>query len=405
MRRAEVRLYGEHVGTLEQRGAGSVFVPTDEWRYARFQPLLGLSWLQDPSPRRAAVGLPVWFEALLPDRGSPLRGRLAQSAGIPEEDSFGLLSAMGGDLPGAVRVRGEGARAAEGAAPDETPPIPAGPLHFSLAGAQLKFSLVERDYKLVLPVHGEEGSYIAKIPGERFPMLPAIEATTLDWAARCGHETPAHEIRELRTIGELAHLELFPGELCLVLRRYDRTEAGPVHQEDLCQVFSIPPTSRYGESTPGIDYAGLARFLRDAVGGEGVQEFTRRLAFALASGNTDAHLQNWSVVLPREGALRLAPAYDQVSVIALSGWGWDRTLGPSLALPLGGVKRMAEVDRAAVTRYARAAGDPSLAGVFVSALERARRAWAEIDARALPAQRAAVAAQWANVPLLAEVGR
>jgi len=399
----EIRLYGEHVGTLEQRGAGSIFEPSDEWRFARFQPLLGLSWLQDTSPRRAAVGLPVWFEALLPDRGSPLRGRLAQSAGVFEEDSFGLLRAMGSDLPGAVRVRGEGERPAEDAAPTEPPSPLKGPLHFSLAGAQLKFSLVLRDHKLALPVHGEEGSYIAKIPGERFPMLPTIEATTLDWAARCGHETPEHDLRELRTIGELAHLELFPGELCLVLRRYDRTEAGPVHQEDLCQVFSIPPTSRYGESTPGIDYAGLARFLRDGVGEEGAQEFTRRLAFALASGNSDAHLQNWSVVLPREGALRLAPAYDQVSVIALSGWGWDRTLGPTLALPLGGMKRMSEIDRAAVDRYARAAGDPSLAGIFLSALERSRRAWAEIEERALPAHRAAIAAQWANVPLLAKL--
>lgn len=405
MRRLEVSLYGERIGTLERRGAGAIFDPAESWRWARYQPLLGLSWLQDSAPRHASVGLPVWFEALLPDRGSALRVRLAASAGLREEDSFGLLAVVGQDLPGAVRIRVHEAGDGDPDGAASPHPTPTGPLHFSLAGAQLKFSLLLRDEKLILPVHGEEGSFIAKIPGEGFPALPMIEHMTLEWAARCGHEVPAHRLVQIREIGELAHLERFPGETCLVVQRYDRTEAGPVHQEDLCQVFSLPPVARYDDQIPqrGVDYGQLVRFFRDACGHAAALEFTRRLAFTLASGNSDAHLQNWSILLPRSGPVRLAPAYDQVSIIALPRWGWDVDHGPKLALPFGGERRMARVDRHTLAAFARFAGDPSLAGVFLAALERARRVWSEIEARTLNPHREAIEIQWKNVPLLAEL--
>ena len=403
MTQLEVWLYGEPIGALERHRGGSVFSPNDGWRWARFQPLLGLSWLQDPAPRRADRGLPVWFEALLPDRGSALRSRLCAATGVPEDDSFGLLGAVGGDLAGAVRVYQGHAGSSDEDAERPSHRLPSGPLHFSLAGAQLKFSLVLRDNKLVLPIHGEAGSFIAKLPGEQFPSLPAVEKLTLDWATRCGIETPDCDLHPICDIPDIAHLERFPGELCLVVKRYDRSETGPVHQEDLCQVFSLPPTDRYDDSprprfTRG--YASLLPFIRDACGDEAAVDFTRRLAFVLASGNSDAHLQNWSILLPQHGPFRLAPAYDQVSVIAFPRWGWDRDDGPRMALPFGGVRRMAEVDGEALRRFARDAGDPSLAGPFMHALACARAAWQEIESQAILPHREAIAAHWARVPLL-----
>lgn len=400
----EVCLYGERIGHLQRRGAGAVFEPADEWRWARFQPLLGLSWLQGAGTRSASEGLPVWFEALLPDRSSPLRAELARDKGLNPRDSFALLAAIGTDLPGAVRVCS--------LAPDDTPTgwpersAPVGSLHFSLAGAQLKFSLVAgEDHKLVLPVHGAEGQYIAKIAHRDFPTTPRIELVTMRWAALCGHDTAACTLREIRSIGELAHLEQEPGEECLVVQRFDRSPDGPIHQEDLCQVFSLPPAERYSDADPSrvLSYGRLVRFLADACGEGDAREFVRRVAFVLASGNRDAHLQNWSVQLPRDAQPRLTPMYDQLSIIAFPRFGWDIDDGPQLALPFGGERRLAHITERNVRVFAKEAEVGGVFETFIEALRNARRCWPELEAQALLPQRAAIATHWARVPLLASL--
>src|SRR5690606_21042515 len=147
-------------------------------------------------------------------------------------------------------------------------------------------------------------------------------------------------------------------ETCLVVHRYDRTAEGAIHQEDLAQVFSVPVWNKYTDRTgPRMTAEGLVRFIRDACGPDAAEAMVRRLSFVLASGNSDAHLKNWSVILPQRGRPRLAPLYDQVSTIVWDEYGWDRRGGPELAHPIGGSGLMAEMDQERIRAFAARAGD------------------------------------------------
>ena len=115
------------------------------------------------------------------------------------------------------------------------------------------------------------------------------------------------------------------GQFVFAIERYDRTPDGSrIHQEDFAQVRGIPPDLKYG----GASYEGLARFVGDQCGRDDLLEFIHRTVFMLLSGNTDAHLKNWSLVYPDKRSARLAPAYDFVFVRNYPG------LDRRLALPL-----------------------------------------------------------------------
>lgn len=106
LRSAEVWLSGQRVGLLQRSQHGLTrFVPDPSWEHGGQRPRLGLSFLRSPGPKQSGTGLPAWFENLLPDVGSALRGRLAAAHGVRPTDSLGLLSALGSDLPGAVEFR------------------------------------------------------------------------------------------------------------------------------------------------------------------------------------------------------------------------------------------------------------------------------------------------------------
>jgi serine/threonine-protein kinase HipA len=111
------------------------------------------------------------------------------------------------------------------------------------------------------------------------------------------------------------------------------------------------------------------------VGEEAYLEFVRRLAFMVASGNTDAHLKNWSLIYPDGMRAELSPVYDQVCTIA-----WEE-LPRTLALRFSGRKYLLEVDESTFARLAekaRADSGRTLA-VARAALERIAEAWRASD--------------------------
>lgn len=116
----------------------------------------------------------------------------------------------------------------------------------------------------------------------------------------------------------------------LVIRRYDREGTRRIHQEDFAQVVSLPPRLKYEH----ISYEQCAALALQIAGKDAYREFIRRLAFVIASGNTDAHLKNWSLVYPDGVNARLSPLYDQVCTIA-----WEE-LPRTLALRLSGRRHL-----------------------------------------------------------------
>lgn len=319
----DVLLHGRRIGTIlrEARTTALSFVLAEDYLTDESRPVLGQQFEDRRSHRifRQAAHpgrLPSFFANLLPE--GALQAMI--EAQHPDSDDAATLAFVGEDLPGAVVVRRADAEGSPATAVGETfdePRIVAtavGPedLQFSLAGVQLKFSAVrDPNDRFTLPFRGRNGRWILKFGSLQYPKLPENEFATMQWAARSGLDVPRHELVPVRSIVGLDPRFFDLGENVFVIERYDRTPEGArIHQEDFAQVRGILPEHKYS----GASYEGLARFVHDLCGRDDLLELVRRVVFNLLSGNTDAHLKNWSLIYPDGRAARLAPAYDMVFV-------------------------------------------------------------------------------------------
>lgn len=354
---------------------------------------------------RKNVGLPDFFANLIPE--GRLRDVIEDRTDVAAEDDLALLDFVGEDLPGAVVVREQNGELPHEEAAEEAPPSkPLGEemeaaeegLRFSLAGVQLKFSMLLREEKLTLPAKGESGEWIVKFDSPTFPALPENEFSMLSWAREAGFDVPDHALRPVED------LQGFPREYApeetrvLAIHRYDRTPEGRIHQEDFAQAVGLPPRRKYDH----ITYEVMARLIRQFVDEEAVDEFVRRLVLVIAGGNNDAHLKNWSLVYPDGIQARWSPLYDQVSTVA-----W-KAPGRELALKLAGVKSFGQIDRATFERFANKA-EVERRRVFElvdETLETLQRTWREIGSDLpLPQEHAkALREHWHNVPVLRDAG-
>ena len=187
------------------------------------------------------------------------------------------------------------------------------PLRFSLAGVQLKFSAVmEATGGLTVPADGIGGSWIVKLPSARFPAVPQNEFVTMGLARRIGIPVPRTRLVPVHEIVGLPDDVAAVGDLAFAVERFDR---GPgrsrIHMEDFAQVFGLYPERKYGRRS----CAGIASVLSAEAGPEAVEDFVRRLAFSVLTGNADMHLKNWSLVYADGVTPSLSPAYDLLSTI------------------------------------------------------------------------------------------
>jgi serine/threonine-protein kinase HipA len=333
-----------------------------------------------------------------------LREVIESSTELEAGDDLALLDFVGRDLPGAVVVRSVeewagGVSTVEAPAPaaDEERSPEEG-LRFSLAGVQLKFSMLLRNEKLTLPLKDQSGEWIVKFDSPTFPHLPENEFSMLEWARAVGFDVPECHLHDVDVVVGFPRRYARSGSRVLAIRRYDRLPEGRVHQEDFAQAVGLPPGKKYDQ----ITYELMARLVRAFIDEEAVDELVRRLTFAVASGNGDAHLKNWSLVYPDRIQARWSPLYDQVATIAWEGP--DR----ALALKLAGVKDFGRVDRAAFERFAEKAaveGRRVLERVDET-LEDLRRCWGELaaDLPLPPEHREALREHWRKVPLLRDAG-
>src|SRR6185503_8979451 len=160
--------------------------------------------------------VPVFFSNLLPE--GPLRDYLAKRAQVNPDREFFLLAVLGADLPGALVVAplegDEQSSEPHDALDDETRDAShggEGPLRFSLAGVQLKFSAVmEASSGLTIPAGGLGGSWIVKLPSARFKAVPENEFVMLELARRIGISVPKVK---LVPVEEIAGLPPDAGEM------------------------------------------------------------------------------------------------------------------------------------------------------------------------------------------------
>lgn len=188
-------------------------------------------------------------------------------------------------------------------------------LRFSLAGVQLKFSAVnEASGGLTIPAKGVGGSWIVKLPSQRFESVPENEFSMMTLARLVGIDVPALRLVDMRDIRNLPPgIDDLKGR-ALVIERFDRLPAGggSVHIEDFAQIFGVYPEDKYKKAS----MRSIARVIASEGDDADISEFVRRLTFTMLIGNADMHLKNWSMIYPDRRRSALAPAYDFVSTIA-----------------------------------------------------------------------------------------
>jgi len=329
----DVTLGTVEVGTLVRTpGDYNAFSFEQSYRALGERPILSLSFRaldgslrKDPKPEHRS--LPAFFANLLPE--DKLREAMERHHGeaVRPGNDFDLLVALGGDLPGAVRVTPSGGKPVS-----ETALKLAGKARFSLAGVQMKLSVMKNTGKgtgITLPAGNAEGDYIAKFPSLNLVGLSENEFAMLALSEKLGMEVAERELVDKEEFeGIPPEFNTMAKGRVLLVRRFDRSGIGRVHIEDFAQVFSVQPGLKY----TGAGYHNIADVLNRAVSFDAAIEFVRRLALAAVTGNGDMHLKNWSVIYRGDGRKpMLAPAYDVLSTIAYLP-------GDQFALSLGGAK-------------------------------------------------------------------
>jgi len=381
-----VLLGEEEVGVLVRNGDRSRFEPSESWaqRPAGERPVLGQQFEEDPYSAHAGkqrLGVPLWFEHLLPEAESPLRLAVATALDVAPSHGFTLLLALGEHLPGNVRVRGidgdvsfrtVARRVREVHGPDAADPLP---LRVSLGGVQFKISARLGKRGIAVPGWDEDGDWIVKFADQAHADLPAVEFTTMSWAAASGIRVPAIRLEATSAITGIEHLAQVAGDFAFAIERYDRTNTGRVHQEDFAQVLDIGSGNEKYSRTNMDTIVNVTSTLAP----EDIDELLTRVVFCVLSGNDDAHAKNWSLWYPDPARARLSPAYDLVSTLCFPQYSRN-----TMALKLAGARKFEDVNLARFRKLSERTGlDADHVDVVVrTAIEQQVAAWGTIRERA-----------------------
>jgi HipA-like protein len=392
----EVLLKGSRVGTLRLTNTSPSadrieFALDDAYLRQVVRPVLGQTFEDDPAPQTSMMRAAPWFSNLLPE--GPLRQLIATQRHVSPERVFFLLEHLGDDLPGAVALR-----ANEPLGPPEpvhdgaAEPATEHQLKFSLAGVQLKFSMLREGKGLTFPSRGVGGDWIVKFPGTKFEAVVENEVSMMMWARASGITTADFELVSTKDLKNLPDAVQAVDGNVFATRRYDRSETGRVHQEDFAQVLGVYPADKYTRANAET----VANLYLKLAGLDALHEFVRRMVFIIACGNEDAHLKNWSLLYPGSGTqAAISPAYDLVSTIQYDG------LQRGLGLNLSRNKQFSKVSLSDFKRMGDRLG-VDLVPTTRAAVERTLTAWNDVRSQ-LPLPRAFAArleAHLASIPLL-----
>jgi serine/threonine-protein kinase HipA len=377
--RAVVLLGDEEVGVLIRHEEHARFEPSEEWarRPAGERPVLGQQFEEDPYAAhvgRNRMGVPLWFEHLLPEVDGPLRKAVAGAVDLSPARGFPLLVLLGNDLPGNVVVRvpeedisfrtvARRVRETRGEVEDD-----ALPLRVSLAGVQFKISARLGKRGIAVPAWDEEGDWIVKFADQGHKELPQIEFWTMEWAREAGISVPQTRLEPTESIEGIEHLASIAGDFAFAIERYDRTPEGRVHQEDFAQIQGL----RTGDGKyRDINIDSIVRLVAE-LAPEDVDELITRIVFCVVAGNDDAHAKNWSLWYPNPTQPRLSPAYDLVSTLV-----FPQYRDNPMALKIAGARRFEEVDAYLFRKLAKSAAidEDRVSQVVEEAIPRQLGAW------------------------------
>lgn len=331
MAELSVFLDGVLAGRLEQtRGGALGFTYDTGYTSLRSPTPLSLS-MPLSGPRHGNRVVSAWLDGLLPDNAA-VREEWGRRFQVSPRNPFALLRHVGRDAAGAVQVlpvdvdppdaaqrTGDIRRLSEDelgrmlrelTVRDAGWEVGEGSGRWSLAGAQNKVALHLLD----------DGSW--GVANDSTPTTHILKPTPA--TSRFG-DLHVNEFVCLRAAGLLglrvADVDLvdFGGARTLVSTRYDRRRTPDgrwlrLHQEDLLQAMSYPPSKKY-QADGGPSVKNVATLLGTL--GLADREPVRRaffdaFAFNVLVGGTDAHAKNYSLLL-RGPRVALAPLYDAAS--------------------------------------------------------------------------------------------
>jgi serine/threonine-protein kinase HipA len=311
------------VGVLYNLNEINWFEFSNSYWYLADRPILGQRFEDSARNWRpsARVALPSWFSHLLPE--GRLRDAVASAAHIHRAREFNLIARIGiDDLPGALRIRPTVGLSNVNTPPElieadeakgEDNPL----LKFSLAGAQLKFSIYRKGKGLTIPVKGQPGNAIAKLPDGRpgYLGVPEAEFACLELAKHAGIEVPGYRLERLTSIAGLEEWSSKITDRVLIVDRFDRSISGRrIHMEELAQVLNVP-AAREDLKYKRANFETVGTIIGALCGVESVCKVIDRIVLNVLVGNGDAHLKNWAVLYADGNTATLSPMYDVLPTV------------------------------------------------------------------------------------------
>lgn len=319
---------GQLAGLVSQTPQGNTTFTYDEaYRQSEDATPLSLS-MPLTRERHASRAIMPFLMGLLPDNEARL-ARLAAEYKT-STNAFALLTHIGRDAAGAIQLLPADARSTDAAErrgdigalsqsdfdalirdivehSDTWGTRTGVEARWSLPGAQPKIALFQfDDGTWGLPRDSTPTTHILKPAIAPYSDHDINEHVTMGAAEKFGLTVADHGI-----------LTTTAGDRVFVTGRYDRAMVNGrwarLHQEDVCQALSVPPSKKY-QSDGGPGVAQIADLLRDSVPDldarqRAREQFFGALTFAVASACTDAHAKNYSLLLSGR-TVALAPLYD-----------------------------------------------------------------------------------------------
>ena len=193
-----------------------------------------------------------------------------------------------------------------------------------MTGVQAKLSLHIANNKEEsgkrFTIVGLWGSYILKPPTALYHQLPEVEDVTMHLAGLAKIKTAPHSL-----------IRMASGNLAYITKRVDRTKAGKLPMEDMCQL-----TERLTEDKYHGSYEQIGKTIQkySATSGLDVVNFFELVLFSFLTGNADMHLKNFSLIEQPGLGMVLSPAYDLVNTLLV-----NPADDEELALNLNGKKK------------------------------------------------------------------
>lgn len=285
-----------------------------------------LNWLTSPEAFPISISLPLtedvfadrivrpYFSGLLPE--GAVRESVARKLGVSSRSDFKLLQYLGGDCAGALVL----SDATNVDYAQDREPLPLEKLdellktysiqpflvdhegvRLSLAGAQEKLPIIYEASQFYLP-KGAPSTHILKLPIHGYEFTVENEAFCLTLANLIGIRSVPVDIIE---IGGRNHL---------LVQRYDRKfidgKWKRLHQEDICQVYSIPSENKYqNEGGPNVNM--VSKIIKDhcSMPVKDLEQFLKQFIFSFYIQNRDAHGKNYSLLYKSNG-IQLNSQYD-----------------------------------------------------------------------------------------------